>query len=342
MNSESVGKTPGAAVEPRPSISLLKRRVISPENYDCMIGVSAHVASLREFIVVHAAEVQPALLIGERGMRQEQIARALHEAGSSWEQPFISVNAHSLAGDALHRFLFGPQGAIETMTRGTIYINELTGLPILLQQRFAAYLEEQRWQGRQGRYGSQRLIFATEFNPDDMSSGNRLAMGLVDLLKPASFRLKPLRERGEDIPYIASHLVERVAKRLEKGTCEITSEAIKLLMEYGWERNLEELEAVIESAIQALPARQIDTTLLPSRIRHARLRSIPVGGINLPDVVDEFERNLIDTALRQAGGSQTKASRLLGLRVQTLNMKLKRFGDEEHRPRSRDAAPGGH
>ena len=233
MNSESVEKAGRAAIEPRPSISLVPRRAISPENYDCMIGVSAHVVSLREFILVHATDMQPTLLIGERGMRQEQIARALHETGSSWDQPFVAVNAHSLAGDALHRFLFGPQGVIETMRRGTIYINELTGLPILLQQRFAAYLEEHRWQGRQGRYGAQRLIFATEFNPDDRTAENRLAYGLVDLLKPGSFRLKPLRERGEDIPYIAHHLVARVAKRLEKGGCEITSEAIKLLMEYA-------------------------------------------------------------------------------------------------------------
>lgn len=334
MNPESVEKAVTSTIEPRPSISLVRRRSITPENYDCMIGVSAHVASLREFIVAHCSEVHPILLIGERGMRQEQVARALHEAGQSWDQPFISVNAHSLSGDALHKLLFGTQGAIETLSRGTIYVNELTGLPILLQQRFAAYLEEQRWQGRHGKYGNQRLIFATQFHPEDRSTENRLAYGLVELLKSSSFLLKPLRERGEDIPYIARHLVERVAKKLEKGACEITQDAIKLLMEYAWERNFEELEAVLESAIQALPPRQIDASLLPSRIRHARLRSIPAGGINLPDVVDEYERNLIDTALKQSGGSQTKASRLLGLRVQTLNMKLKRYGDDEHRPRA--------
>ena len=98
-------------------------------------------------------------------------------------------------------------------------------------------------------------------------------------------------------------------------------------MEYTWERNIDELESVIEGAVEAVSPQQLDESLLPPRIRHAMLKSIPPEGIHLPEIVDDFERTLIDTALRQAGGSQTRASRLLGLRVQTLNMKLKRFAE---------------
>jgi DNA-binding NtrC family response regulator len=99
-------------------------------------------------------------------------------------------------------------------------------------------------------------------------------------------------------------------------------------MEFAWERNIDELEAVLESAINILPPRQIEEAQLPARIRHAKLRSIPNEGVDLPGIVDDFERTLIETALKQAGGSQTKASRLLGLRVQTLNMKLKRYDEQ--------------
>src|SRR6266511_3328884 len=73
--------------------------------------------------------------------------------------------------------------------------------------------------------------------------------------------------------------------------------------------------------------RRIDETLLPARVRHATLRVIPPDGVDLPRIVDEFERSIIETALRQTSGNQTKASQLLGLRVQTLNMKLKRFAE---------------
>jgi DNA-binding NtrC family response regulator len=100
-------------------------------------------------------------------------------------------------------------------------------------------------------------------------------------------------------------------------------------MEYQWPENIDELEAALEGAIAALPPPQIDESVLPARIRYARLKSIPPEGVDLPQIVDDFERELIATALKQSGGSQTKASKLLGLRVQTLNMKLKRYADQE-------------
>lgn len=316
-------------LQPRPSLSLVgKKRIIPESSYECFIGLSSNVQSLKEFIAVRATHSQPALIIGDRGLRQEKIARALHEAGDHWEQPFFAVNAHRLSSDALHGLLFGPRGIIETIERGTIYINELAGLPIMLQQRFAAYLEEQRWPGRTGRFDHQRLIFSTEISPGDRTAENRLAYGLIEVLKPNSFTVKPLRERSEDIPSLATHLAAGIAKKRNKGSCEITPEAMRLLIDYTWEGNIDELESVIEGAIAAVAPQRLDESLLPPRIRHATLKSIPAEGVSLPDIVDDFERTLIQTALRQTGGSQTKASKLLGLRVQTLNMKLKRFSEQ--------------
>jgi DNA-binding NtrC family response regulator len=303
-------------------------RVVSYENYECFIGVSPNVADLKKFIGVQASQTHPVLLIGERGLRQEQIARVLHQASAQWAQPFFAVNAHGLSGDALHNILFGPQGMIETVKQGTIYINELTSLPLLLQQRFAVYLEEQRWRERGGQSFRQRLVFASEWNPADRTAENRIAYGLVEMLRPFSFVLKPLRERSEDIPYLAKHLVSRIAQKLNKGAHEIGAEALHAMAEYNWEGNLDELESVLESAISCLPPQQITESALPSRVRYASLKSIPPDGVDLPQIVDDFERNLIATALQQSGGSQTKASKLLGLRVQTLNMKLKRYADQ--------------
>src|SRR5262245_27694547 len=132
---------------------------------------------------------------------------------------------------------------------------------------------------------------------------------------------------ADNIPYIAKHLVSRIARKLNKGAHEITTEALNALTEYKWEGNLDELESALEGSITRLPPQQVDESALPSRIRYARLKSIPPDGIDLPQIVDDFERELIATALQQSGGSQTRASRLLGLRVQTLNMKLKRFAE---------------
>jgi DNA-binding NtrC family response regulator len=317
------------APQPRPELALVGTpRELSLDQYEGFVGISANVTALKEFIGAQAAQRQPALLIGERGLRQEQVARVLHQASESWAQPFFAVNAHSLSSDALHTLLFGPRGMIETCLQGTIYINELTSLPLLLQQRFAAYLEERLWRARTGQQGHQRLIFATEWSPGELKAENRLAYGLVELLRPSSFTIRPLRERSEDIPYLAGHLAERVARKLGKGAHEITPGAMKVLTEYAWENNIDELEATLESAIASTPPHRIDESLLPTRVRYATLKAIPANGIDLPHMVDDYERNLIETALRQTGGNQTKAARILGLRVQTLNMKLKRFAEQ--------------
>ncbi len=322
---------------PRPSLTLINSpRAISYESYESFTGVSQNVADLKAFVGAQAAQMHPVLLIGERGLRQEQVARVLHQASAEWSQPFFAVNAHGLSSEALHTLLFGPQGQtgyggqngmIETVKQGTIFINELTSLPLLLQQRFAVYLEEQRWRERGGQW-RQRLIFASEWNPADRTAENRIAYGLVEMLRPFSFTIKPLRERSEDIPYLVKQLVVRITQRLHKGEHEISSGALHALQEYTWAGNLDELEAVLESAINCLPLPHIEEASLPSRIRYARLNSLPPDGVDLPQIVDDFERDLIATALKQCGNSQTKASKLLGLRVQTLNMKLKRYSDQ--------------
>src|SRR5919201_3552002 len=138
-NQAIENKTLPPTPQPRPALSLVGApRSIPLHNYECFIGVSTNVSDLKQFISVQASQPHPTLLIGERGLRQEQIARLLHQASAHWAQPFFSVNAHSLSGDALHNLLFGPRGVIEACQRGTIYLNELASLPLLLQQRFAA------------------------------------------------------------------------------------------------------------------------------------------------------------------------------------------------------------
>ncbi|MEK7833951.1 MAG: sigma 54-interacting transcriptional regulator, partial [Acidobacteriota bacterium] len=216
------------APQPRPSLTLVNQRAISYDSYESFVGVSQNVNDLKNFIGLQATQAQPVLLIGERGLRQEQVARALHQACAQWSQPFFAVNAHGLSGEALHGLLFGPQGQygmIETVKQGTIYINELTCLPLLLQQRFAVYLEEHRWRERGGNGGRQRLIFASEWNPADRTAENRIAFGLVEMLRPSSFTIKPLRERSEDIQPLAKYLLERIAHRQHKSDHVITAEA---------------------------------------------------------------------------------------------------------------------
>ncbi len=314
--------------QPRLPHSLAESRGdASWSQFECFIGVSARITELKEFVGAQAALSQPVVLAGEVGLRQEQIARALHQAGERREQPFFAVNARGLADDALDHLLFSSRGAMEVIKRGTVYINELIRLPALAQQRLAVYIEERRWRSPSGHSAGPRLVFATTDDNAERTTENRLAFGLVEQLRSSSFHLKPLRERSEDIPCLASHLAARIANRLGKGAHVITPKAMDLLMVYEWKQNIDELEAVLESAIANTPPQRIDETLFPRHVRYATLRAIPPDGVDLQRTVDDYERSIIEAALRQTFGNQTKAARLLGLKVQTLNMKLKRFAE---------------
>jgi len=295
------------------------------QEYDCFIGVSTNIRELKEFIALHGSSRRPVLLIGERGLRQEQIARTLHAAGAERAQPFFSLNVHNLNPDSLSQLIFNPRGLVDACGQGTIYLNEVARLPRLLQQRLALFLEEQSGSERSGP----RFVFATARKLHEIKSDSSSLQHLLELLRPATFYLKPLRQRSEDLPYLIHHLAGRVARRLNKGMHQITAEALQALTEYSWEANIDEVEAVLESAIAATPPAQIKKNELPAHIRNATLDTIPPGGINLWQRVNDFEQTLIDTALRQTHGSQTKAAQLLGLKLQTLNMKLKRFVEQQ-------------
>ena len=325
MVSEAVATFP--VPQPRSPLSLADDA--SRRQFECFIGVSASVAEMKNFVSAQSALSQPVLLTGERGLRQYQIARALHQASERREQPFFAVNARCLTGDALDHLLFGSRGVMEAIKSGTIYVNELIGLPALAQQRLAVYLEEQRSPRAIKLAAWPRLVFAMDDDNSERTTENRPPFGLAEQLRQSSFRLKPLRERSEDIPYLVDHLAAQIARRLGKGEHKFTSEAIGMLMVYKWKRNIDELEAVLESAIANAPPPRIDEARLPSHLRHATLQAIPNDGIDLPRLVNDYERSIIERALRQTSGNQAKAARLLRLRVQTLNMKLKRFGESK-------------
>ena len=295
--------------------------------FECFIGVSEHINELKDFTNEQATGNEPVLLVGERGLRQEQIARALHQSSENRLEPFLAIDVRGLDIDALNRLLFGRRGVVQALKRGTLYINDLMRLPAILLQRFAIHIEEQRWRPQSSFSSKQRLIFATETAEIERTAENRLAYVLVEQFRSSSFFLKPLRERSEDIPYLVEHLTKRIAKRLGKGEHGVTPDVMLKLTEYSWERNIDEIESVLESMISSAPPPSIDETSLPARVRHARLQTIPPEGIDLPRLVDDFEQSLIETTLRQTKGNQTLAAQLLHLRVQTLNMKIKRFSN---------------
>lgn len=311
---------------PRSSPASEEAPTASPlETDECFAGVSSHVAELRNFVRDQANEKHPALLIGERGLRQEQIALAIHLMSGQSPHPFYPVVAREHCEATLNDLLTSPSGLIGGCHDGTVFIDDVTSLPNPLQRRLAIHINERSVGAQAGETPGARLIFAAYHDADGAGVDNSLFHHIIAMDYPARFHLKPLRERRDDIPHAVARLVERIAARDAKGPFTVSPEGMEALTSYDWERNIEELESVLESAVAQIAPLQINPARLPSRIRYVSLQELPEEGIDLPRVVDEYERAVAAEALRQAGGKQTVAARMLRLNKQTLNMKLSRW-----------------
>ncbi len=295
------------------------------QRFEACLGVSDQVQALREFIVDQAGKSGAVLLLGERGQRKKTIARAIHQCSQNHRLPFVAINTFGLELESLHHFLFGAKGILKAKWQGTVFLNGLVHLLPLTHQHLAIYLGELAGDLSANSQTRPRLVIAAESDKFERRADNRLAASIIEILRPSSIHLHPLRDRKEDIPYLIARLMERLTRALNRDQCRITANAIERLCEYDWPGNIEELESVLKAAIESLSPQLIEPNALPERVRDASPQTIPCDGIDLWQIVEDYERSLIETALRQTGGNQTQAAQLLGLKIQTLNMKVGRF-----------------
>jgi len=295
------------------------------QQHDVCLGVSRQVQALREFIVEQAGRKNPVLLIGGRGQRKKAIAQTIHRCSPHRRLPFLSINTFGIGLEPLHHLLFGAKGVLKSKWQGTVFLNGLVHLLPLTHQHLAIYLGEVAGESNANSLLHPRLVIAAESDGFERTADNRLAASIIEILRPSSFRIPTLHERKEDIPFLIARLMENLSHDLKFGQCQITARAIERLCEYEWPGNFEELESVLKAAIASLPPQIIEPDSLPEYIRDASPQVIPGGGIDLWRIVEEYERSLIETALRQTNGNQTQAAQLLGLKIQTLNMKVSRY-----------------
>jgi DNA-binding NtrC family response regulator len=155
-------------------------------------------------------------------------------------------------------------------------------------------------------------------------------------------QLPPLRERKEDIPALVQHFVDTYARENAKRVDGVTPEVLQALMDYDWPGNVRELENVIERGVVLCTTDMIGRELVPDHVRsspsfHIPPVAVPPEGINLREVIANFEKRLIESTLESTAGVQKDAARLLGLKPTTLNEMIKRHNILLPRDRERRA-----
>jgi DNA-binding NtrC family response regulator len=272
------------------------------------------------------------LLTGETGTGKGVIARVIHQL-SERKGAFVEVNCASVPEHLLESEFFGHEkgaftgatstkkGKFEIASEGTIFLDEIGEMDRPLQAKLLRVLQD----GTFERLGSNatlktdaRIVCATNKDLQQEVSEGRFREDLYFRLNVFPVRLKPLRERREAIPAIASYLVSAVSRRLGKPDLEISERDMERLASYHWPGNVRELQNVIERAVILSRGGVLDlsrielTTEGPSGTFTGSLR--------------EVEKKAIQEALSRFGGNRRKTAEALGISLRTLQYKIKEYG----------------
>ena len=280
------------------------------------------------------------LLLGESGTGKSLTARIIHYSSMPVDAPFVDINCAAIPENLIEAELFGyekgaftnatatRQGLLEEAEGGTIFLDEIGELPFNLQAKLLSIIEIKNFRRlgiNQSIVFKARIITATNRNLQKEVVKKNFREDLYYRLDVVSIRLPPLRELGKDILIIADHLLTIFNIEFKKKIKGFTQSAKEALLAHTWPGNVRELSNCLERAMIFSENEQIDNPDLilshPVHIKNGKEWEVPSTGI----LLEEIERELIISALKQAGNNKSKAARLLGLTRDTLRYRLEKY-----------------
>jgi len=277
------------------------------------------------------------LITGESGTGKERIAEALVRASRRAERPFVRFNCAALTAELAEAELFGhARGAFTGAHRarpglfreahgGTLLLDEVGELSPATQAKLLRVLQdgEVRPVGEERAVSVDvRIIAATHRDLVRLAAEGRFREDLYYRLKVVTLEVPPLRERQQDIPALAQHFLVRAAGRFGLPPIEPSAELLRRLAAHTWPGNVRELENVIESLVANSDGDTLDLSGLPGALTAPPAAA---AGAGLRQLVDQYERSLIVSALAAAGHNRSEAARALGVSRGTLHEKLKKY-----------------
>ncbi|HWA59101.1 MAG TPA: sigma-54 dependent transcriptional regulator [Gemmatimonadales bacterium] len=345
----------------RQELSYLRQREASRGDlpFGDVVGDSPVMKALLEQARQIAAldETPPVLITGETGTGKGLIARTIHASGARSNQPFIDVNCTALPPSLMEAELFGHErgaftdakqsrvGLFEAAEGGFIFLDEIGDLELALQGKLLRAIEDRvvrRVGGVRDRKIDVRILSATNRDLEREVERDRFRRDLFFRLAVIPLRLPPLRERGDDVLTLADHYLRRFSAKYGKDVRRIRADARQLMLAYPWPGNVRELSHVIERAVlwSKGPEIGIDHLSLTRPVEEperrgngpaattaepadrARSERLTAPGMTL----DEVERTMLEQALRDTAGNQTRAAQQLGISRDTLRYRIKKYG----------------
>jgi DNA-binding NtrC family response regulator/tetratricopeptide (TPR) repeat protein len=288
------------------------------------------------------------LIEGESGTGKELVARAIHRWSPRKDKPFVVINCGTIPENLLESELFGHEkgsftgayvqrkGKFEVAKGGTIFLDEIGELSPKLQVKLLRVLEERNIERVGGTAPIQlnvRVIAATNRNLQGEMRAHRFRDDLYFRLDHLRVKLRPLRERREDIAPLLQHYLEYYCHEYKREVEGVSPEVLSLLMVYPWPGNIRELMSVVEKGVILARGNLITPDLLPEEIRTQKSRpsertySFNLGG-PMREILNKVKREVIEDTLKRTGGNKTEAAKLLGITREALSRRLRNYRTE--------------
>ena len=329
----------------------LQEEIRAEHDYRQIVGRSQPIMHCIRQIKLVAPTNAPVLITGESGTGKELIARAIHESSPRSQRPLIRVNCAAIPRELFESEFFGHirgaftgattdrPGRFELADGGTIFLDEVGELPLDLQGKLLRVLQDQQFErvgDTRTRSVDVRIIAATNRQLRQEVEQRLFREDLYFRLNVFPIESAPLRQRVEDIPLLATHLIEQACKKLKKPAMALSLAELEKLQRYHWPGNIRELENIIERAVILSAAGKLHIELPSSTLtasplatgRSAALSKAPEGVVMTEQERRLSERENIINALRQTGGKvsgSNGAAALLGIKPPSLYSRLRRW-----------------
>jgi transcriptional regulator with PAS, ATPase and Fis domain len=313
--------------------------------YSCrnIIGKSSIMVELRQLASKAAKTNAPILLTGESGTGKELFAHAIHSASDRHAAPMIRINCAAIPKDLMESELFGYEpgaytgagskskpGKFELANQGTVFLDEISELPLEMQPKLLRVLEEkevERLGGTRVTKCDFRLIAATHENLEKSVQKGKFRQDLYYRINVIPLNVPPLKERKEDIAMLAQHLIGDLNRDCGMNINKISPEVIKMLEKYDWPGNIRELSNVLERMICSIEATEdtLQVQHLPVFFRSLTQKTTKSDSITLKNIRADSEKEALFHAIRVSNYNKNKAAKLLGIHRTALYKKMKKF-----------------
>lgn len=316
----------------------LLEEVEKPPSQEVIIGKSEKMGEIFKMIGLLCQNRATVLITGETGTGKELIARVIHRNSLFGQEPFVTLDCSAVVETLLESELFGHEkgaftgahytkrGKIESAGKGTLFLDEVGGLPLNLQGKFLGFIQRREFMRVGGLHTLKsrcRIIAATNRDLSSMVRQGQFKEDLYFRLKVVTINVPPLADRLSDIPDLVHHFLHKI--NLEQGTevTKVQNGVMDRLMARHWSGNVRELENVLVQAVvqargKVILLEEIDRILSVDD----SLPAMGVSSYSLPRI----EKDHIQNTLSEVGWNRTKAASMLGISLPTLRNKIRKYG----------------